>query len=372
MAPAVAVGTPVAGTVIGTPVVKPVPLDRQSSCFAALAALGWPPGLTAAMSDSVEAFPARFVIVDNSGSMQAADGSRLVKAAGGSLKPLRATRWEELGDVVMEMGAVAEKIGSPTHFHLLNRCHHGQYFTVGEPSGGTCIASAACGTTSLEQLRTVMRTSPQGTTPLTEAVQQVTSQIAPAAAKLSAHGQKVVVVVCTDGRPNNPTSFLRAVRELQSLPVFLVVRLCTDQDDVVEYWSDLDKQLETPLEVLDDVSGEAKEVHRKNPWLSYAPALHLARTMGLHEKLFDLMDEAPLLPSQAKRLCECILGCAPLPEPEVEPEEFTVALDAALARLPPVYNPVRRAMMPWVDAQAVLRKGGGGKGGGGDGGCVIC
>ena len=115
------------------------------------------------------------------------------------------------------------KIQSPTHFHLLNRCQHGQFFTVADTPGETCI-TAAGGAATLDQLKAVMSTSPTGTTPLTEAVQQVIRQIAPAADKLNAHGQKACVVLATDGLPNDANSFLRALQELQRLPAWLVVR----------------------------------------------------------------------------------------------------------------------------------------------------
>lgn len=32
-------------------------------------------------------------------------------------------------------------------------------------------------------------------------------------------------------------------------------------------------------------------MHARNAWLTYGPALHRAREVGLREKLFDLLDE---------------------------------------------------------------------------------
>jgi len=332
--------------------------------MAALQEMGWPTGLTQSVAMSVEQFPVRFVVVDNSGSMQSMDGSRLVKAPNGQLKQIKATRWAELGDVITEMASVAQSLGATTHFHMLNPSAVGQYFALAD-DGTSCVRGAGA-PANAEVIKSAMSTSPGGTTPLTENVMFISSLIAPHVQTLRAQGQKAVVVLATDGLPNDPASFLRALQELQRLPVWLVVRLCTDEDHVVQYWSDLDAQLEAPLETLDDVHGEAKEVYEHNPWLTYAPSLHLARTMGLQDKLFDLLDEQPLLPSQAKVLIEKILGCSELPEPEVDMEGFRKALTAALNKYPKVYNPVTHTMTPWIDMSKLNRMLKGGKGG-----CIV-
>ena len=379
---AVAIGHPVVDaeiiapkqmTRINTPIadaeiVAPKKMTRISTpVLNSLDAQGFPRGLATAVADSVAAFPLRIVVVDNSGSMQTGDGSTLVRTSNGTLKSITSTRWRELTTICAELSELASSLNAPTHFHLLNPCSAGQYFAIADGDGGSFLGKRRDAMFGVDAFRSAMNSDPTGSTPLTESVEKIIRLIEPHTATLQAQDQKVVVVLATDGLPNNPKSFFRALQTLQSLPVWLCLRLCTDQDDAVEYWSGLDKQLERPLETLDDLKSEAGEVAKKNPWLTYAPALQLARTLGLRDKLFDLMDEQKLAPTQVKSMVERILGCDALPEPEVELSEFLAAVDAAQSRTTAVYNPLTAKMDKWFPTDKLERAV---SNGGGDG-CLI-
>jgi len=345
----VVVGTP-AGVLQQTMPQPRAPAMPQAEALENLSARGFPRGLAKEVHSSTTSFPIRLWVVDNSGSMNMADGSRLVAVAGGGSKMVKCTRWQELNETLGAIADMAEAVGGRTDFLLLNPPAGGpQHVSVGGDSSGVPIARLGP-VVGAGQMNTLMRAiTPSGTTPLTEAVIQIISLIQPAAADLRARGEQAVVVLATDGLPNDPNSFLQAVQQLQQLPVWLVVRLCTNDDNVVEYWSDLDKALEAPLEVLDDEAGEAAEIRQHNPWLGYGPPLHLARAFGLRNRLFDLLDEAPLMPSQTRELCELLLGCGPLPEPELEWASFMTQLKVALTSAPSTVDPRTGRRCAWID-----------------------
>jgi len=298
------------------------------------------------------------MILDNSGSMQAGDGTKLVQGAHGKVHTVKCSRWKELVAEVEQVAEVSSALAARTDFHLLNPTHGFAAFSINGDEEGASLIPPVGPTIELATFKEAIKTvGPQGSTPLTEAVMSVVTMVDPVQHELRRRGERVTVIIATDGLPNDRATFLRAMQMLQTLPVWVVVRLCTDDDSVVQYWNDLDTMLEAPLEVLDDVMGEANEVWGHNPFVTYAPALHLARLFGLESKLYDALDETRLLPSQIKELIEDILGCGELPEPEiVGPKKFAGAVRDALGEAPSlVMDPRSGRMKPWIDGYELER-----------------
>ena len=48
---------------------------------------------------------------------------------------------------------------------------------------------------------------------------------------------------------------------MEGLPIWIVIRLCTDEAAVTEFYNSLDEELELNLEVVDEYKSEAKEVY---------------------------------------------------------------------------------------------------------------
>ena len=112
-----------------------------------------------------------------------------------------------------------------------------------------------------------------------------------------------MVTIATDGEATDG-DVAAALKPLEDLPVWVVIRLCTDEENVVQYWNNIDSQLELDMDVLDDMAGEADEIFEQgNTWLTYAEPLHRLREFGSPIREMDLMDEKCLNAEQARAVC---------------------------------------------------------------------
>jgi hypothetical protein len=293
-----------------------------------------------------EVFALRIWIVDNSGSMQKSDGHRIIPTKDRNIvKMVPCSRWEEIVECVDYHIKMAGLIEAPTRFRLLNNpgANVGpQQFSVAESPGRTLY--------DVQEASAVIRkTRPGGCTPLMNHILEIHQEVSQMAPELRRLGKKVVIVIATDGLPTDERGyggpqhnqeFVDSLRLLEGLPVWVVIRLCTDEDEVVEFYNDLDNQLELSLEVLDDFVGEAKEVTGENSWLNYALSLHRLREMGYHDRVFDLLDERPLTKTEVRDFCSLLFGeeCFDgVPDPSLDWKGFINDMERLLRKEEPQY-----------------------------------
>jgi len=149
------------------------------------------------------------------------------------------------------------------------------------------------------------RTFPNGATPLVERIREIYTRIKTQHKNLAAAGQHVMLVIATDGLPTNSgisssqkmrRMLVQQLRQIMiELPVYVVVRLCTDESDVVDFYNQVEDEVEVPMDVLDDMWGEACEVYNQgNGWFAYTKQLHTIREGGTFLRLLDLIDERRL------------------------------------------------------------------------------
>ena len=216
------------------------------------------------------------------------------------------------------------------------------------------------------------RVTPGGFTPLMERILSIREYLAKGLRSTSVETDGITIVIATDGLPTDDEGhrghlvtdrFISALRDLQRLSpsVWIVIRLCTNDSNVVSFYNSLDSQLELPLEVLDDFMDEAEEVHSHNPWLNYALPLHRCREFGLQNRVLDLLDERALTKGELHDFCTFLFGDRiwvngeTLPDPDIDWDGFTARLNEVLKGEEKEWNPTRRKRAPWIDMRELNR-----------------
>jgi len=299
----------------------------------------WPRGLQGALISGLSMTPARFFICDDSGSMMSSDGHRLI-GEGNTSKLISCSRWTELTETLKFHVGLAQAANAPTEFRLLNGASP---IFIGQ--------DAESDANNVPTLTALLNGSPGGGTPLCYHLKSVMEQIQAIAPQLRDAGKKAALVILTDGEPSDG-DIVQIMRPLYQLPVWVVIRLCTDNDQIVDYWNNIDNQIELNMDVIDDPVGEAKEIHAFNNWFTYGEPLHRLREFGMTVKELDLIDEGPLSMEQMMKFINFIFGVT-LPQPEIDWNQFSAAVSSHNDQVPMVWNPINGMMSKWIDIKAL-------------------
>ena len=140
----------------------------------------------------------------------------------------------------------------------------------------------------------------------------------------------------------------------------IIIRICTDENDVREYWHNINASLDLDIRVLDDVEAEAQQIAENNAWLIYGEPLHRAREFGVMMPAIDALNERLLSRSEIRNICEMLLrppGVSQpiLPDPEASWNNFVLAVSASQQKCAPVFCPVKKQLLPWIDIDSLMR-----------------
>ena len=306
----------------------------------------WPRNLALSLINENKQIWKRFFIIDDSGSMNMNDGTRLVGS-----KAISCSRWAEQKEAISFHGELAYQSLSPCDFIFLNQPQPINIGTIDD--GGQ----------SLSILKGILSGSPNGGTPLCTHVRRIANEIKQMQPVLQQMRQKAIVIIFTDGQPSDG-NVAQALKLLEHLSCWVCIRLCTNEDNVVDYYGDVDKNLELKLDTLDDLFGEAEEVNHSNKWLTYGLPLQRFREFGSHLKALDMLDESKLSSDHILDILKLLLGDCEYAHPEVNFKMFIKQVQQQLKQTQKIYDPVSKHLDYWIKLKQLAKHYG-------KGGCTV-
>lgn len=296
---------------------------------------GWPEGFQLEMIKGIKNTALRFVIVDNSGSMVAEDG-QMVCQIENEFRFKKCSRFEELRSNLLDFHlGLAGYLPVTTYIQFLNTF---PTFVLGGPDGQT----------QLTRIHAALQELPTGCTPLYEHILAFWNIIEPQISAMKNAGLRAVLVIITDGVDSSRTfeEVATLLTTFVGKPVWVVVRLCTNDKAVMKFWNKMDGVMENQMEVMDDLNHEAKEISRFNPWLSYAPYLHQFRESGMSSSPeLDRVDEVRLTKAERVLFIAKLLNVAPQTLNINNKDGFWAMVESYLPNIPLVWNPKRQQMV---------------------------
>ena len=239
--------------------------------------LGLPHGCLSTIIDVYNQMDSRIFIIENSRSMNKRD-SHLIKASPNYdciEKKDGASRWSELAQCLDFHTKMAARCWLPTKYWLVNEPEGKipKRFNVAWGERENFHIESEQATKFMKDIRYQLNSD---AIPLARQMRKIEAFLSREAPRLRERNQYIGIVVCTQGEPTDERGntgpdilrqFMKNFSSLSDLPVKIIVRLCTDNDLIVDFYNTLD--VNEKCDVLDDFWSEAMEVYLHNPWLTY-------------------------------------------------------------------------------------------------------
>lgn len=160
------------------------------------------------------------------------------------------------------------------------------------------VSAASSGITAvLNQLNV----DPTGLTPICKQIRGVGRRLKEMESDLKASGKIALLIIITDGESTDG-NISDVLKPLEGLPLQIVVRLCTHEKEVTEYWQNITAMVNLDIYVLNQTKDEANLIAESNNWLVYGEPLHRLREFGVVEPAIDLLRYRQLSQAEIARV----------------------------------------------------------------------
>eukprot|EP00928_Gymnodinium_smaydae_P032432 TRINITY_DN23489_c0_g3_i1.p1 TRINITY_DN23489_c0_g3~~TRINITY_DN23489_c0_g3_i1.p1 ORF type:complete len:360 (-),score=32.54 TRINITY_DN23489_c0_g3_i1:27-1106(-) len=279
---------------------------------------------------------ARMYVLDNSASMNLPGGFG-PDENGWYGELARCTRWEEVKAFALEQ---LQDRSSTSHFALLNPTH----VFYSSDSNTLTLADAT---------RKLPDTPSKFGMPLDDVCAELRKVLVRSNETQESVDSEHLIVIATDGQPNDPDAFVKELRDIGSdFNVKGVLRLTASMPGLDDFYQDLAERVGFSIDVVDNMEAEANEAALQgNDFFVYSPAIHYVRTRGtLHRALRDL-DTTLVTREQAMDIAEALVmeneACDAFPRNDLS--QFVAKVSEKLLKQHLVWNPLRKQWEPPLD-----------------------
>ena len=204
------------------------------------------------------------------------------------------SRWDEVAKAVREIAGLANAAKAPTEIRFLN---NSQPIVVGtEEAKGDELAIIA----------TQLAVEPHGQTPICAQLLEVIKQVKNMESELRKSQKVALLVIMTDGESSDG-SIIETLKALEGFPVQVIVRISTEEKEVVDYWQNINSELDLDIYVLEGYEWESNLVQARNSWLTYGEPLHQIRAFGIAVPGVNTLSYRQLNKENIKSICELLL-----------------------------------------------------------------
>jgi hypothetical protein len=238
------------------------------------------------------------------------------------------------------IASLADAAETPTEIRMLNKA---EPLVVGL---GSRVSKS-----DLAEVMIQLSIEPSGQTPICKQLCDIIEQLRSMESELRATNKIALLIIMTDC-DSSDGDIIDVLKPLEGLPLQIIIRMCSDEREITEYWQHINAQLDLDIYVLGEVKAEAVVVAENNSWLTYGEPLHRAREFGLMVPAIDNLDLRQLSKQEIKTVTQILVGKGgqySLPDPDLDWGSFVEAVYTLSDQSLKIYCPVNRQALPWIN-----------------------